>query len=153
MSIRFMKYLLIPALLAVLALAVTANCGGDDDDDNDDGGGDANLELQMIDAPIDDAEAVYVTVEAISIRGDGGWTDLSVEPERYNLLELQNNTSVTLANQVIKSGTYTELRLVLSCDGDDAPEIVIDGESHALKVPERLHLGVQTQGRIYDRRR
>ncbi|HPQ68315.1 MAG TPA: DUF4382 domain-containing protein [bacterium] len=156
--------------LAVVAVIVVFGyaCQNDDDDDS---GGDADFTLVMIDAPVDDAEAINLTVEEVAVHAfhmtdndddatdddatdddgnadESGWFTLDVEPARYNLLELQNNAEVVLAEQTLPSGDYNEIRLILTCEGDDAPEIVIDGESKALTVPSGCQSGFKLKGQF-----
>ncbi|MCB1153337.1 MAG: DUF4382 domain-containing protein [Deltaproteobacteria bacterium] len=75
-----------------------------------------------------------------------GWFRLDVTPTRYNLLDLQNNVSAVLADEDVPVGEYTELRLVLACEGEDAPEIVIDNMSEELKVPSGCTSGLKLKG-------
>lgn len=135
-------------LLFVLVMAgfvMSASCG-DDDDDDDSGGGSAAFALYMIDAPVDEADEINMTVVSVSVNGPDGWTDLAVTPTRYNLLELMNNAGVTLAEQDLPEGDYGEIRLVIECEGDEAPEIVIEGETFPLTVPSGCTSGFKLKG-------
>ncbi len=135
-------------LLFVLVMAgfvMSASCG-DDDDDDDNGGGSAAFALYMIDAPVDEADEINMTVVSVSVNGPDGWTDLAVTPTRYNLLELMNNAGVTLAEQDLPEGDYGEIRLVIECEGDEAPEIVIEGETFPLTVPSGCTSGFKLKG-------
>ncbi|HPM76612.1 MAG TPA: DUF4382 domain-containing protein [bacterium] len=154
---------LFPVVVAVVVMFGYA-CQNDDDDDS---GGDADFTLVMIDAPVDDAEAINLTVEEVAVHAfhmtddddtadddddgnaaESGWFTLDVEPARYNLLELQNNVGVVLAEQSLPSGDYNEIRLILTCEGEDAPEIVIDGENKALTVPSGCQSGFKLKGQF-----
>lgn len=132
-------------VLVVLGFALSVSCG-DDDDDDDSGGGSAAFSLYMIDAPVDEADEINITVAGVSVNGPDGWIDLAVTPARYNLLELMNNAGVTLAEQDLPEGDYGEIRLVVECDGDEAPEIVIEGESFPLTVPSGCTSGFKLKG-------
>ena len=149
MKPRFIRIVL-PAVVFALILSIgfLASCGGDDDDD-DDSGGSAPFSLYMIDAPISDADEINITINAVSVNGPGGWIDLTVTQARYNLLELMNNAGVTLADQDLPEGDYGEIRLVIECEGDQAPEIVIEGESFPLKVPSGCTNGFKMKGEFY----
>ena len=131
------------SILVVLALLLPATMSGCGSEDS---GGTAPFNLVMIDAPIADAEAIEVTVNSVSLNGPHGWVDLAVTPARHNLLELMNNAGVTLADQELEEGDYTELRLVLECEGEAAPVIVIDGKSLPLKVPSGCSSGFKVKG-------
>ncbi len=135
----------VAALLLSIGLFVSCE-GGDDDDDNDDSGGSAPFSLYMIDAPIADADEINITIVGVSVHGPDGWIDLAVTPDRYNLLELMNNAGVTLAEQDLPEGDYGEIRLVIECDGDQAPEIVIAGVSFPLTVPSGCTSGFKLKG-------
>jgi len=141
---RLFTILILAAAALVLALGLA--CG---DDDDDDGGADAGFILFLTDAPVDEADAVNLTVDEVAIRranSGGEWVTLDVEPTTYNLLELQNNAMEALAEQDVPADTYTELRLVLACDGDSGGEIVIEGESFPLKVPSGCQSGFKAKG-------
>jgi Domain of unknown function (DUF4382)/Carboxypeptidase regulatory-like domain len=138
MKLRTAFSFIVLALFAVSALAVS--CG----DDNE-GDGKTGLQIYLIDAPVDDAEEINMTVISASIR-DGGWTDLDLEPVRFNLLDFQNDEGYALVQDELPAGDYDELRLVLECEGDDAPEIVIAGESYPLKVPSGCTSGFKIKG-------
>lgn len=139
--------LIIVVVLAAFVLALGFSCGADDDDD--DGGSSGNFTLLMTDAPVDDADAVNLTIDEVAIRranSDGEWVTLDIETATYNLLDLQNNAMTPLAEQDVPADTYTELRFVLACDGDSGGEIVIDGESFPLKVPSGCVSGFKAKG-------
>jgi hypothetical protein len=143
MKAQSTSLLLAAALAALLAsVGLLISCGGDDDDD-DNG---APFSLYMIDAPVAEADEINLTINAVSVNGPDGWVDLAVTPTRYNLLELMNNAGVTLAEQDLPDGDYGEIRLVIECEGDEAPEIVIDGESYPLTVPSGCTSGFKLKG-------
>jgi hypothetical protein len=145
---KFIILLLATFVVALLSpIGFLVSCGGSgDDDNNNDSNGSASLSLYMIDAPITDADEINITINAVSVHGLDGWIDLAVTPDRYNLLELMNNAGVTLANQILPEGDYGEIRLVIECEGDQAPEIVIAGESFPLKVPSGCTSGFKLKG-------
>jgi len=142
MKTFFRGLVALTVVLSAVTIGFLASCGGDDDDD----GGSAPFSLFMIDAPVDEADEINITVNAVSVNGPDGWVDLAVEPARYNLLELMNNAGVTLAEQDLPEGDYGEIRLVIGCDGEDAPDIVIGGQSYELKVPSGCTSGFKLKG-------
>ncbi|MDP8225069.1 MAG: DUF4382 domain-containing protein [Candidatus Lernaella stagnicola] len=157
------QWFIIIALVALGVFVILA-CGGDGDDDGDDDAATASFQLRMIDAPIDDAEAVNLTISSIAVRGEephqgdddmnsgddgpnyASWIELEIEPTTYDLLALQNNVFAVLAEEELPFGDYSEIRLILECDGDSGGEIVIDGETYPLKVPSGCQSGFKLKG-------
>jgi len=167
----FRVFLATVLMLLASFLYLLASCGGDDDDDNDnDSGVTAPFTLYMIDAPVDEADAIYLTVKEVAVHAnhlaedddaadddvsangpnqeEAGWITLAVDPARYDLLELQNNAGVVLAEQNLAAGDYNQIRLLIECEGDEAPEIVIEGESHPLTVPSGCTSGFKLNGQF-----
>lgn len=94
---------------ALLALAAgLAICACDSQ-----GPGTARYSVELTDAagPFQTAK---VTVSEVYLQGTGGRTTLSNTPTTVNLLELQNETLDLVKDAEIPTGTYTELRLVIS---------------------------------------
>lgn len=180
MKTIYLRILLATSLVIMASsFYLLASCGGDDDDDNDNNSGEtAPFSLYMIDAPVDEADAIYLTVNEVAVHTvasaeadddddnndndaadddtdgtsakaqEGSWITLAVEPARYNLLELQNNAGVVLAEQNLAAGDYNQIRLIIECEGEEAPEIVIEGESHPLKVPSGCTSGFKLNGQF-----
>jgi hypothetical protein len=55
-----------------------------------------------------------VTISEVYLQGSGGKTTLSTTPTTVNLLDLQNATLDLVKDAEIPTGTYTELRLVIT---------------------------------------
>jgi hypothetical protein len=149
MKTRFIQIILAVSVLALLSsIGLLVSCGGDSNSggSNDGAHGSARFSLYMIDAPVVDADEINITINSVSVNGPDGWVDLTVTPHRYNLLKLMNNAGVTLADQDLPNGDYGEIRLVIECEGDQAPEIVIDGVSFPLKVPSGCTSGLKLKG-------
>ncbi len=72
------------------------------------------MTIKMTDAPADYL-AVNVDVRSINMNVEnGGWINLPIHAGIYNLLELQNNVSVVLADDVkLPIGKIHQLRLIL----------------------------------------
>lgn len=77
------------------------------------------------------------TVTSDTTSSDGKWIDLPLDPVRLNLLELTNGVDSLIASADLDAGHYKELRLILGDDND----VVIDGETHSLKVPSGQESG------------
>src|SRR5262245_23052077 len=59
-------------------------------------------------------KAATVTISEVYLQGSGGKTTLSSTPTTVNLLDLQNATLDLVKDAQIPTGSYTELRLVIS---------------------------------------
>lgn len=110
------------------------------------------LSISLTDAPIDEAENVFVTIRGISLKHeDGPWVDHDIEGEleATDLLTLQGGNSINLFNDTaIEPGSY-QLRLNLS-DEDMAHSLVIalGGEQHELVVPSGSETGLKFNSSI-----
>jgi len=125
------------ALAAALALAACSgtefgayNPGSPVAPSWDPAGSGARLEIRLKDGPIDEVDAVVVTIEGIELHRTGGpFFEVMEGPETFDLLELKDET-VTLADLDIEPGRYTQIRLLVS-----SGEVTVDGETHPLEIP------------------
>jgi len=126
-----------------IALLLTA-CGG-----GGGGGGSSTgtLNLSVTDAPVDNADAVWVEFTGIEIKpANGSSFDINfASPKRINLLALNGGTAeVLLDGEILDAGTYNWMRLKVNATqgGDPADDsyIVIGGTPHEL----RIHSGDQS---------
>jgi len=138
-------------------LSMLVSCGGGGSSSSDGGGGTGTLSLSLTDATIDGAQAVYVTIEEVSVHKDegGGWQDIPVETKTHNLLELVNAVREELGIALLETGHYTQLRMKLTDQPDDGINIlsqphpygnyVIDdlNEYTELKIPSGYQTGVK----------
>src|SRR5687768_14239657 len=84
--------------------------------------------VSMKDAP---ASFDEVNVEVIEVQvhtNQDGWITVPVTDSVYNLLLLQNNNATFLANTVIPSATFSQVRLILGSNN----YVVIGGTSYPL---------------------
>ncbi|MDT8420445.1 MAG: DUF4382 domain-containing protein [Desulfuromonadales bacterium] len=128
-------YKLFHSLLALLALSLLAACGSSSGSSSS---GTGTLSLSLTDATLYEYQAVYVTIDEVSVHlgatGTGGVTEtealeggddggewLIVDDTRrtVNLLELVNGVLLQLGMTEMDAGHYTQLRLRLS-DTPDA---------------------------------
>lgn len=104
------------------------------------------LRVHVHDAPIqvDGAEisAIELEVLEVAVRGQGGWETISDIPNKFNLLDLIDDTQLVLGDAVLAPGQYNELRLVLGTDN----RIVVNGESLPLKTPSAQQSGLKIKG-------
>ena len=119
--------------------------------------GQGKLSVYLTDAPVS-FEAVYVTIAEVHVHragtdeegdeDDGEWLVVATPNITYNLLELQGGITSFMGEELIPSGDYTQLRLVLGDKPDTAepnilgdlhPEahyiILDDDQAYVLKVP------------------
>lgn len=116
-------------LKVTLALAsgavLIAACGGSNNDDD----GTGTMRLALTDAPACGYDHVWVTVEKVRVHrsgsaseDDNGWSEVVLaSPQRIDLLEYTNGNILPLGETELPSGTYTQMRLVLSANGNSAP--------------------------------
>jgi hypothetical protein len=94
-----------------LALALAAGLAGCSDGAGP--GGTTALSVKLKDAPGDVQHAV-VTITEVDLMGSGGKLVLSSTPVTTDLLTLANSTADLVTDTDVPSGTYTELRFVIS---------------------------------------
>jgi hypothetical protein len=153
------------ALAMLLSLVA---CGGDDDDDDPpppppppassssapSAGG--SLRLAMTDAPQCGYDHVYVTVSAIKVNqsgaagdADAGWHTITLPtlPKRIDLLGLSNGLLEELGQTALPAGTYTQMRLMLIDNANQAPyanAVVPTGKPEAaLTTPSAQQSGLK----------
>ncbi|HRG59278.1 MAG TPA: DUF4382 domain-containing protein [Bacteroidia bacterium] len=102
----------------------------------------ASLTIRMTDAP---ANYSKINVEVIGMEifhENEGWITIPCEQGIYNLLALQNNISVVLADQVkVPVGTLTQIRLILG----ERNTIETYTSVHELKVPSGSESGLKIE--------
>lgn len=99
-----------------------------------------SMTVRMTDAP---ASYDKVNVELVGLRihyEQTGWVDVPIVQGIYNLLDLRNNISVTLANQVqIPVGKINQIRLVLGSNNS----LVLNDSIHPLTIPSGSETGLK----------
>src|SRR5687768_15145620 len=94
--------------LLTVALAALAGCG-----DGAGPGGTTALSLKLTDAP-GDVQHAFVTITEINLTGEGGKRVLRDEPYTGDLLTLAGTTADLVTGVEVPSGTYSQLRFVIS---------------------------------------
>ncbi|MFM9436756.1 hypothetical protein ACFDR9_003841 [Janthinobacterium sp. CG_23.3] len=136
----------------ILAAATLAACGGG-------GGGSATatgtLGVSMTDAPACGFDAVNVTVSKVRVHQsasagdtDAGWTDITLSPARkINLLNLTNGALETLGETPLAVGHYTQMRLVLDANANNAlaNSVIATGTTTevSLDTPSAVQSGIK----------
>lgn len=102
----------------------------------------AALTIRMTDAPANYSK-INVDVVGMEILHDrDGWITVPIEQGIYNLLALQNNISVVLADHVqIPIGTITQMRLILG----ERNSLETSTAVYELKVPSGSESGLKIE--------
>ena len=125
--------ILFPLFIAILFISSCQK-----DPDNQPNPENPNLEIYLIDCPIE-AEAINMEIEEVIIIGDG--QEFKIEPElegMFNLLDYQNGVNALLISENIDLSTVNSISLTL---GDDI-NIIVAGVEHELELPEAFEDGM-----------
>ncbi len=145
-----------PALSVATFGLVAVACGGSSSDIS----GTGIFKLAITDAPVDNADAVVVSVvEVHLLASDGGDAESFIfdSPQAIDLLALQGGLSEILVDgEIVPVATYGGLRLVVdtpapSCNNLTAPfasYITIDGTDYPLVVPSGSQSGLKINSQI-----
>lgn len=124
----------------MVAALILASCGGGDGGNSSDTG---FITIGMTDAPVDQADAVVVTFDAITLKPSSGSAIEVVldEPLAIDLLSYQGDNRVLILDDfAVSAGSYNWMRLsVIEADS----YIEIDGQQHALEIPSGAQSGLK----------
>jgi hypothetical protein len=113
------------------------------------------LRVALTDAPSCGYDAVYVTIQKVRVHqsstasdGDGGWSEITLEPaKRVDLLTLQNGVLSELGQMPLAAGRYQQLRLVLADNDATSPLanslVPTGGAERALSTPSAQQTGLK----------
>jgi hypothetical protein len=128
-------------LYAVGLFALAAGCA---ENVTDGGAGTAadptppKIAVRLTDAP-GDFEAVWVNIASVAIESaDAGWQTLADQPQKLDLLQLQNDVTAALGGATLEPGAYGQLRLIV-----DSASVVVAGEESPLKIASGMETGVK----------
>lgn len=156
-------------LLSALALFILAACGGSSNATPSTTG---TLSLSLTDATLYQYQAVYVTIDEVSVHvgatmtggttgmgpaddGGGEWKIVPTPKQTVNLLELVNGVLLELGLTELEAGHYTQLRLLIGGTPDSGQNVfgnphpfanyIIDENdvAHSLKVPSGMQSGIK----------
>lgn len=131
------KILSLPFALFFAASVFIVGCGTGSN------GGSGSMTVEMTDAPIDSADAVNVFIERVEVNREGsseGWITLNEPQQEYDLLELTNGATTVIGSSELETGTYQQIRLILSQGGHS---VEIDGKVYDMMVPSGAETGVK----------
>ncbi|HEY9051137.1 MAG TPA: DUF4382 domain-containing protein [Gammaproteobacteria bacterium] len=103
-----------------------------------------NLNLAITDAPVDGADEVWITFDAVTIKpeqGDAQTYDVD-PPKKINLLNLTGTSSTELLNQPLDAGRYSWIRLSID-DADNSTYLVNSTGTHSLRIPSGNQTGLK----------
>ena len=140
--------------VACVGVTVVASCGGSGSDPG-------SLRLALTDAPACGYAQVNVTVQKVRVHqsssageNEAGWAEIVIpQPQRIDLLALNNGVLAELGQTSLAPGRYAQLRLVLAPNGNSAPfansVVPIGGSEVALDTPSgsqsglKLNIGIE----------
>ena len=119
------------------ALALTAACAVDPTEESSTSPRDPKIQVLLTDAP-GDFESVWVNIASVAIESGGEWLTLTEEPQRFDLLTLQNDVTAALGDAALQPGMYGQLRLLV-----DTASVVIDGAESPLQIASGAQTGIK----------
>lgn len=96
------------------------------------------IEMKLTDAP-GDFESVWVNITRVEVESaDAGWQTLVEEPQRFDLLTLQNDVTAAMGSATLAPGMYGQLRLIV-----DEASVVVGGEESPLPIASGAQTGIK----------
>ena len=142
-------------LIIVTSAALLAACGSGDGGGGSKDAPTGSLKLSVTDAPVDDAEAVWIKFRAVEFKPEGGspvrhellgaGNPQVPAPQSINLLPLQEGRSAVLVNNLeLPAGRYEWIRLIVdNVENERDSYIVIEGNECELRVPSGDESGLK----------
>lgn len=132
-----MKTLLVSLTVMLL---IAAGCS---DDSTGPMQGNGTIKLYMTDSPAS-YDSVIVFIQRIEVHRSSndstdGWIVIDNNLRSFDLLQLRNGTTIVVGDSVLPSGTYNQIRFVLT----DGCYVVDGGIKHDLTVPSGMQSGIK----------
>lgn len=99
-----------------------------------------NLEVLHLRILFTESAADTTQIDTTESDSEAKWVDVEVTPFRINLLDL-SEADTLISEAELNEGFYSEVRLILGDDND----VVVDGETHPLKVPSGQQSGYKVK--------
>lgn len=100
-----------------------------------------HLLIRLTDAPRAEIVAALVSIDRVEIKSsDSLSTVLTDSVQTFDLLALQDDSSIVLVDQVIPEGVYSQLRLIV---GDEAVVTFDDATQQDLFIPSGEQTGIK----------
>ncbi|MEX2477577.1 MAG: DUF4382 domain-containing protein [Gracilimonas sp.] len=125
--------LIITAITLILTLV---GCGTQSDSRT----GQFSVLLHDAPANYDEVNVFIERVEVNNSDSEEGWKTVGEPQQVFDLLELTNGVLQPLGSIVLETGTYQQVRLILSEDGHS---VVKDGASHSMFIPSGSQTGIK----------
>lgn len=126
--------------LIIASLILLTACNTDDDTK------DGRLSINIVDAPIDGAQHVYIQFSGIELHGPTGTHTLSLNPpKKLDLLTYNGTNDTALLNDyALPAGEYQWIRLMVDTAGNRDSYIVTSaGASYELTIPSGDETGLK----------
>ena len=151
-SSRFPQFLFV-----ILSGAALAACGGGgSDSDGSKSSATGRVKLSLTDAPVDQADEIWVQFRAVEFKPENGEPVLhefrdgsgAFAPRRVNLLPLQDGrTTILIDDLELEAGNYQWLRLIV----DNEPNVrdsylMVEGNECELRIPSGDESGLKLVG-------
>ena len=82
---------------------------------------------------------MFVTISEVEVAAaDGGWITLSAQPQRFDLLTLQNDATALLGGANLEPGSYGQVRLIV-----DSSSVVLGGVETPLTIASGAQTGIK----------
>jgi len=98
-------------------------------------GGTTGVAIWVSDSPVDEADALFVTIDSVELQGPGGSVVLASSPQKVELLSLRNGRRELLAMGTAPKGTYDRIVLYLS-SSRGAHHLTLDGVDNTLDIED-----------------
>jgi len=103
--------------------------------------GSPRIRITLTDAPRAEMVAALVSISRVEIKGpDSLSMTLTDSVQVFDLLSLQNDSTIVLVDTTLSDGVYSQLRLIV---GDDAQVLFDDGTVQDLKIPSGTQSGIK----------
>jgi hypothetical protein len=140
------RFLALPSLIAATALGLAA-CGGGNSSGVMAPMNQPQMKLSVSDAPVDGATHVVVVFTGVELTGNSGnpVTITLPSPMSIDLMTQSGTASAVLFDQPIPSGSYGQIRLLVTADGSANNSYIdmADGSRFGLRIPSGAETGLK----------